>query len=385
MVAVPNLSLPPHPPNPRPNPTPCAVGGEAYLELRYWAESFQDAQEHRIRCENRFKRGGVDFNMFEAQFDVIVAAENELRKSLVVAYRKLARAELPTVYQWQRDHFGLGEYLIGRLLGHLGHPALATPSRWTTSPPDDHECNPNRCGSGRHLVADPPFVRTLSQLRAYCGVGDPTRTKRKGMTADDAMALGNPVLKKVLWLLASGTIKVSADKLALHQPNETATPNIQAAGGGTFPSNDHPISEHHLLLVVARPFAPHQPNELATPNGRAAGGGVLESQTPKGAAEPKSRPVSATRFPLPTQATRDTHLAIGEQRYLYRHIYNQRRAETAERTHAHDCVRCGPSGWPAAEGSPWSDAHAHADALRIVSKAIVADLYAAALTDLHGR
>jgi hypothetical protein len=59
----------------------------------------------------------------------------------------------------------------------------------------------------------------------------------------------------------------------------------------------------------------------------------------------------------------------------YRPVYDERRIVTAERTHVAPCPRCGPSGHPAAVGSPWSKGHQHADALRIVSKTILRDLW----------
>jgi len=59
----------------------------------------------------------------------------------------------------------------------------------------------------------------------------------------------------------------------------------------------------------------------------------------------------------------------------YREVYDARRAATADRVHAVECVRCGPSGKPAQPGSPWSAGHQHADALRITSKAILRDLW----------
>jgi hypothetical protein len=59
----------------------------------------------------------------------------------------------------------------------------------------------------------------------------------------------------------------------------------------------------------------------------------------------------------------------------YRALYEKRKANTEGRVHAVACVRCGPSGKPALIGSPWSDGHRHADALRIVSKAILRDLW----------
>lgn len=59
----------------------------------------------------------------------------------------------------------------------------------------------------------------------------------------------------------------------------------------------------------------------------------------------------------------------------YRLVYDRRKAATEGRLHKVECVRCGPSGKPAPIGSPWSDAHRHADALRITSKTFLRDLW----------
>lgn len=59
----------------------------------------------------------------------------------------------------------------------------------------------------------------------------------------------------------------------------------------------------------------------------------------------------------------------------YRDVYDQRRELTAERQHAVECVRCGPSGKPAQPGTSWSAGHQHADALRIASKRILQDMW----------
>lgn len=58
-----------------------------------------------------------------------------------------------------------------------------------------------------------------------------------------------------------------------------------------------------------------------------------------------------------------------------RDAYDKRKAHTEGLAHAGECVRCGPSGKPALPGTPWSDGHRHADALRIVSKEILKDLW----------
>lgn len=68
----------------------------------------------------------------------------------------------------------------------------------------------------------------------------------------------------------------------------------------------------------------------------------------------------------------------------YRAVYDARRAATAERTHARPCVRCGPAGHPAPIGSAWSDGHKHADAIRVIGKAFLKDLWRAA-RDTHRR
>jgi hypothetical protein len=59
----------------------------------------------------------------------------------------------------------------------------------------------------------------------------------------------------------------------------------------------------------------------------------------------------------------------------YRAIYDAGRAKYADAAHVHQCQRCGPSGKPALPGSPLSNGHQHARALRLVAKAILRDLW----------
>lgn len=68
----------------------------------------------------------------------------------------------------------------------------------------------------------------------------------------------------------------------------------------------------------------------------------------------------------------------------YRLVYDRRKEATVDRTHAADCVRCGPAGTPAKADTPWSDAHRHADALRIVSKELLKDLWKAS-REIHNQ
>lgn len=59
----------------------------------------------------------------------------------------------------------------------------------------------------------------------------------------------------------------------------------------------------------------------------------------------------------------------------YRELYEKRRFQTAERLHANTCPPCGPSGTPAKAGTPWSAAHQNADAMRIMGKQFLLDLW----------
>lgn len=59
----------------------------------------------------------------------------------------------------------------------------------------------------------------------------------------------------------------------------------------------------------------------------------------------------------------------------YRPIYDDGREKYADAVHQVECRRCGPSGHPAAIGTPISAGHQHARALRLVSKAILRDLW----------
>jgi hypothetical protein len=59
----------------------------------------------------------------------------------------------------------------------------------------------------------------------------------------------------------------------------------------------------------------------------------------------------------------------------YRKVYDDAREKYADAVHQASCIRCGPSGKPADEGSPLSDGHKHARALRAVAKAVLKDLW----------
>lgn len=66
----------------------------------------------------------------------------------------------------------------------------------------------------------------------------------------------------------------------------------------------------------------------------------------------------------------------------YATVYYKARDKYENAMHPAPCVRCGPKGKPAPEGSPLSAAHQHARGLRIMGKEILLDLWLAA-RELH--
>lgn len=275
---------------------PTARSSDGWLELRVWAEMFNDAQEARIEGMNKIgfsvgtkkshditdsgkyyklqnKSAGVDPVTYLPYIHALELAEEASERALHATYKRVVPKPIRA---WQVDAKGIGVHLVSRLLGHLGDPRIATPHFWQGT------------GTKRTLMVADSYERTLAQLWQYCGHGDPTRRIRKGMTADELAQLGKPDLKMIVHLIADR---------AILEPGRSVD----------------------LLL------------------------------------------------------TGDQHADTAQRHY--RRVYEERRLVTAERLHATECVRCGPSGKPAAVLSPWSKAHQQADALRIVGKEILRDLW----------
>lgn len=220
------------------------------------ADVLDDAEKTRIANENRLRqltRSAEDsdgevrgFGLDESHPDVarlaaLVDMLKQIEHQAGLNLQRLLRQH--PLGPWVKSQKGVGEKQAARLLAVVGDPYV------------------------NEQTGD---VRTVSQLWAYCGHGDPARKLRKGMTQAELLTLGNPVAKSRTWLIACA---------------------------------------------------------------------VLKAQGPLSAA------------------------------------YYDRKAKTEGRLHATECRRCGPSGHPAPEGSPWSDAHRHADALRVLGKTVLRHLW----------
>jgi hypothetical protein len=176
-----------------------------YMDLRIAAEMLEDAQKTRISQENRVHSETVGARRYEAILRRASETEKELSKILVALYREVAP---PGVVAWQEVTPGVGAHLLARLLGHLGDPVRAQPKAWAEKEDGKHgdKDNPKRA-----LVHNEPFERTVGQLWQYCGHGGAGR-RRKGMTQDEALALGNPRCKMLTHLISEGIVKAQVRK-----------------------------------------------------------------------------------------------------------------------------------------------------------------------------
>jgi hypothetical protein len=153
---------------------------------------FEDAQKARMATESRALRAGLDTESYAPQLAALTAAEH----TIGLALRRTYRVVCPDgIRAWQKEHIGIGEHMLARLLGIIGHPRHTTVYHWEGS------------SGERVLVEDGPMERRVSDLWSYCGHGDAERKRRSGMSATDATALGSPRAKMLTHLLAECCMK----------------------------------------------------------------------------------------------------------------------------------------------------------------------------------
>lgn len=169
-----------------------ASTGAGWVELRVMAEQYWDLQKTRIALINRATRGGIDPAVIADTIDAAAAAEHLAALAMRRTYRRVVP---PPIITWQKDTAGIGEHLLARLLGVIGHPIHTTRYAWAGT------------GTNRQLYVVGNFDRRVSDLWSYCGHGDPTRKRRKGMTAEEAFAMGAPAAKMLVRLIAEGCMK----------------------------------------------------------------------------------------------------------------------------------------------------------------------------------
>ncbi len=242
------------------------TGGGLLLTIKTLGNLLDDLERVRIMNDNRIgaleREHGSSLPELEVIAEQLRAVEHVAELNLKRAWRRHPLAP------WAKTYPGIGEKLIARLIAEIGDPA--------TRP------NP-------------------AKLHAYCGIGDPARKRRTGMTQEEAFKLGNPKAKKLCWNIGESFTKKrckACTRAARERPGTDWTPP-------------------------------------------------------------------------PVDCTCREEGCIGRVRY------DERRSLYADRVHATACVRCGPSGKPAAPGSPWSLKHQHEAAKRYAVKQFLKELWIA--------
>jgi transposase len=144
------------------------------LTIKTLGNLLDDLERVRIMNGNRIAALEREHGSSLPHLDVIQKqfrqVEHETELELKRAWRRHPLAK------WATEYPGIGEKLIARLIAEIGDPG--------------ERPNP-------------------AKLWAYCGVGDPARKRRVGMTQEEAFKLGNPHAKKLCWLIGESFVKVN--------------------------------------------------------------------------------------------------------------------------------------------------------------------------------
>lgn len=170
-----------------------------WAELRLWSEMYYDAQKVRVGMGNRKTSKTVDPDLIQLAIAPVKQSEEILQKHMTKCYKRVVPKG---IQKWQKEAPGMGEVLLPRFLGHLGHPRIAVPKYWVPGP---------KGGDKRVLVEGEPYLRSVGQLWQYCGHGEVIK-RRKGMTQEEVLDAGNPTLKMLVHLMAESAMKQKGGK-----------------------------------------------------------------------------------------------------------------------------------------------------------------------------
>jgi hypothetical protein len=185
-------------------PEPPISTEDSLSMLRLAAANIDDIQRVRIATNNRIGallRSGnhVPHAQVEAAdflAEKLAEVEDHAKMMVERAYRDSVS---PGVRQWQEARSGVGAFQLGRLLGVIGHPRTQVPKAYQDNPTFDDTQYSSRKNPKRILVTFEPMPRSVDQLCAYCGLGDPAMKHTKGMSAELALRCGNPSAKTLVF------------------------------------------------------------------------------------------------------------------------------------------------------------------------------------------
>lgn len=231
---------------------------EGYWQLRAASRNYFDSHQITTRMGNRIKalaRAGHYEPVLDQQFKVAEEGRKEIGKQLTLIYRKQAPE---AIRKFQSETTGLGELYVAQLVGVVGDFRTYTEAWWeeTSSQPvpDSHKAVVNgHTGSSSHGKSDSQRTSDSSQMASdsqlgrenspdspdsqfssekrilvtgavipcgvrdiwsYCGHGDASRRRKRGMAQDDAFAAGNPLAKSIVHMMADFSCRLNgvADK-----------------------------------------------------------------------------------------------------------------------------------------------------------------------------
>ena len=144
------------------------------LSIKTLGYLLDNLERVRIMNSNRISALNRDFGASLPALDLaqehLKAVEHEAELEIKRVWRR------HPLRKWAADYPGVGEKLIARLIAEIGDPG--------------ERPNP-------------------AKLWAYCGLGDPARKRKQGMTQEEAFKLGNPKAKKLCWLIGESFVKVN--------------------------------------------------------------------------------------------------------------------------------------------------------------------------------
>lgn len=221
-----------------------AVTSVDLAELKSLVATYEEVSDQGVQFKNRLW-ALTEAGAKSPSLEKAIANHEETKKELGKSLGKIVKG-MPMM-DWAEGIKGFGPLSYGIILSHLGGDVIrTTPKFFAEGEGTRKHGQPVK----KELVEGESFRRSIAQLRAYCGYGDPTRRrniKREGkMTQEDLMAGGNPALKKWFYLVADGMIKAK---------NEKYTPIYYAAKeeyATHLEENGKPFSKGHAHACAVR-------------------------------------------------------------------------------------------------------------------------------------
>lgn len=155
---------------------------------------WQLIQSTRIKVElpekALIRQGGGAPTWLTGIREILDAVEKDSEKAI------LRQWKTHPLRAWGLEQHGMGEHSLAVLVGLLdGDPYVAYPKQRVGAK-----------GSSRFIEGD-PYFRKMGELWSYCGVGDAARRRERGMSQEETLALGKPLAKSRLRLIAENMLK----------------------------------------------------------------------------------------------------------------------------------------------------------------------------------